>query len=323
MKRIQWFKSASQGSDLAGPIGALMGGLLVTSILVVGCSKEKSQTASSNIQAPVTQGAPNLGIPVNSTSNPVASTVTPTAKPKKVARKRPPVVTYADQAYGVSFQYPRKYTLKSGAKSDELDESQTVAMDFMQPGGVNVVGVQLPQGTYPGTDLKAAFFNVSVNKELKPEECGQFSMPDSSGAEKSDFQPEKVSLSGMDFQEVEDISRVDARWDDAKYYHVYENGACYEFALGMTTDGGGTDDGPTPVDREDVFRRLEKILATVKIKQEVAAQGPANVTPAVSTEPTVTLHASSVDTGSKAATPTEAPSAPSTAQGAINDGSNQ
>jgi hypothetical protein len=40
---------------------------------------------------------------------------------------------------------------------------------------------------------------------------------------------------------------------------------CYEFALGLGTSGAGIDDQITPVDRNAVFSRLERILASVKI----------------------------------------------------------
>ena len=56
---------------------------------------------------------------------------------------------------------------------------------------------------------------------------------------------------------------------DAKYYHVFNNGACYEFALGIGTDGDANVEEITPVDREQVFGKLEKILATVKLQPGV------------------------------------------------------
>ena len=52
---------------------------------------------------------------------------------------------------------------------------------------------------------------------------------------------------------------------EAQYYHSYENGACYEYVLGLGTEGSATEDGVEHVDRDQVFARLEKILATVKI----------------------------------------------------------
>jgi len=56
---------------------------------------------------------------------------------------------------------------------------------------------------------------------------------------------------------------------NAKYYHVFGNGACYEFALGVGTDSDHNVEEITPVDRKEVFGKLEKILATVKFKPVV------------------------------------------------------
>jgi hypothetical protein len=62
---------------------------------------------------------------------------------------------------------------------------------------------------------------------------------------------------------------------ETRYYHSFENGACYEYILGLGTAGYGTRDGIKPVNRDVLFARLEKILATVKInpvEQEHAAE---------------------------------------------------
>ena len=67
---------------------------------------------------------------------------------------------------------------------------------------------------------------------------------------------------------------------EARYYHHFENGACYEFALGVEDAPGTT----KPVDHLQVFDKLERIMTTVKIKSEpvpvVATSEPA--TPSVS-----------------------------------------
>jgi hypothetical protein len=51
---------------------------------------------------------------------------------------------------------------------------------------------------------------------------------------------------------------------EARYYHHFENGACYEFALGVEDAPGTT----KPVDHLQVFDKLERIMTTVKIKSE-------------------------------------------------------
>jgi len=76
-------------------------------------------------------------------------------------------VTYADKTSGISFQYPRKYALETGTAANELVSSDPVPMDFVQPGGVALAAVALPESAYPNSDLASAFFGVSVNKESR------------------------------------------------------------------------------------------------------------------------------------------------------------
>jgi len=269
---------------------AFVGSVTAASLLAIfllqagGCSKEKGK---STVLAPPAQTTSNQQAPLFSTtanSTPVPAVSQPQA-PKKVVKKRPSTVTYSDQTYGVSFSYPRWYTLKAGddAKSN-LAAAGATPMNFVQPGGVTVVAVGFPNKSYAGTDFASGSFNVSVNKNLTPEQCDQFAVPLLDSSDKSAVQATKVKLGDLELGEVENLSGDETRQADAKYYHVFENGSCYEFALGMTTSGDQTDDGIKPVDRAVVFGHLEKILASVKIKPEAAPEVNASVpaAPAVS-----------------------------------------
>jgi len=246
-----------------------------------GCSREDSK--------PVASTSPNT-VMFNPAPAPVmpsvpADPVQSAAKPVKKAVKKPPTtVTYSDPNYGVSFRYPRKYTLTGSDNNDqtvELMENEQAAMNFVQPGGIAVAKVEVPQGTFPGSDLSFAAFNLNVNKSLTEDECYQFALPGADGADSSTASPAKVKLGVMEFQEVENLSGPATKKSDAKYYHVYDNAACYEFALGLETEGG-TEEELTPVNREEVFQKLEKILASVKIKPQAAAEQTASAPTAVS-----------------------------------------
>jgi hypothetical protein len=186
----------------------------------------------------------------------------------------------------VSFNYPRWYTLKAGDDAKAI--MVATPMNFVQPGGVNVASVGFPNKSYAGTDFASGSFNVSVNKSLSAEECDQFAFPLPDSSEKS-VDGRKLKLGGLDLDEVESLTGDENGQTDAKYYHVFEDGACYEFALGMATSGDESADGIRPVDRAVVFGHLEKILASVKFNEatpEANASVPA--TPAVSlTTPTV------------------------------------
>lgn len=235
--------------------------LLLTIFAVIGCSKSK--------QTPRTTS--NLSTQVSSSAAPVVASMpspatTEKAAPKKVTKKRPSIVTYKDVASGVSFQYPRKYALKSGNEA-KLDWNGLgpVAMNFVEPGGVTIAAVELPRGSYPGTDFASAFFNVSMHRSLPAEKCSMFGLTDTVHPD-APAEATKVKLGGKEFDQVEDFGGEAIKQADAKYYHLYENGICYEFALGLGTAGYGIDEGIEPVDRSEVFSKLEKILATVKLQ---------------------------------------------------------
>ena len=255
---------------------------LIICSVAVGCSSEKPKTESSTNQSVMTQP------PVAATPAPVPATpaVQAAAKPvhKKVVRKAPVTVTYADKSSGVSFQYPRKYALETGEAASELVSSGPVPMDFVQPGGVAIAAITLPESAYPNSDLASAYFNVSVNKSLTAEQCGEFSVPQANAATPADpsvqatAQPSKLMIGDMELLSTESTASQGTRKETAKYFHVFENGACYEFALKVATTGIENQGSAKHVDRDQVFQRLEKILATVKINPaaapEVTASAP-------------------------------------------------
>ena len=258
--------------------------LLIVCSLAVGCSSEKPKPENSSNQSMMTQ--PTTSAPTTTAIAPATPAVQAAAKPihKKVVRKVPATVTYADKTSGISFQYPRKYALETGDAANELVSSDLVPMDFVQPGGVALAAVAMPESAYPNSDLASAYFNVSVNKALTAEQCGEFSVPQANSASPADpavqatAQLSKLMIGDMELQSAENTVSQGTREETAKYYHVFENGACYEFALKVVTTGIENQGGTKHVDREEVFQRLEKILATAKINPpaapEVSASAP-------------------------------------------------
>ncbi|HEY6337970.1 MAG TPA: hypothetical protein VIW68_05710 [Candidatus Sulfotelmatobacter sp.] len=307
--------------------GALLfAALLIVCSLAVGCNSDKPKPASSNNQIPVTQNpTPNSMLSSNQPA-PVAEPPKPAAK--KVVRKRPATVTYVDQTYGVSFDYPRRYGLETGNAANELVASSPLPMNFVVPGGIALAAVELPETAFADTDLSAAFFNVSVNKALSAEQCGDFAVPQPKVVASSDATPastsapstetapaqsmptqsttdqaaapsatsvatssapatstttapasvpgtsntSKLILGDLELQSAEAVAGEGDRQSDTKYFHLFKNGGCYEFALNVTTLAHETEGGMKHVDRNKVFNRLSAILATVKINPVAAPE---------------------------------------------------
>ncbi|MGA9508369.1 MAG: hypothetical protein WBV55_06965, partial [Candidatus Sulfotelmatobacter sp.] len=260
--------------------------LLIACSITVGCSSDKPKPVGSISPAPIAQPTPPIPTTPVTAAAPVEQAAVKHVH-KKVVRKVPPTVTYVDSVSGVTFQYPRKYALKTGDAASELVSSGPTPMDFVQPGGIALAAVALPDSTYPNSDLASAFFNVSVNKTLTADQCSEFSVPQPNPAAPADPNVQataqlatsplsKLMIGDMELNSAETnaAGNNSSREESSKYYHVFQNGACYEFALKVATTkldtATTTKPSPSRVDHDEVFHRLEAILATVKINPVTA-----------------------------------------------------
>ncbi len=301
--------------------GSLVAAALVTTLTLGtnGCSKSNKPAivapTAAMTTAPQTASA---AVPVTSVTAPIAP------KAVKKATRQSAFTTYKNADYGVTFRYPKTYGLMKDDKADlEWAGLGPVEMNFVQPGGTTVAAVQLPKGMYPGTDLASAFFSIAVNPKLTAKECEQFAFedakPTANVSEKdaaSPTEPTKVKLGAAEYTEVESTGGESMKQADAKYYHVFQNGACYEFALGLETSNDKAD--AKPVDSNAVFGKLNWMLSTVKI---TSAGVPAEAAPALASKPDATP---ATDAPAATAQPSTsvAPPAPTTTNIAEDGGKN-
>lgn len=274
--------------------------MAVVLFFAISCSN-KPENSSARIKAPEPAAASMPG-PV--TANAAVTPEQP--KPKKVKKTRPANATYVNAAYGVSFSYPRKYSLQAG----DGKSSSSVPANFVKPGAVEIASVDMPDSTYSDTDFSAGVLNVALNPTLTEQECAQFmpaevaqssdstkSAVNSAGesttvAEKSDKPVEHsgeaaletpkaqtVKVGSNQFTVIEKMDGPMQEQSDRKYFHTFRNGACYEFALDVETSRK-PDEDLAQVDRGKVFQQLAKILTSARIKEvelpgAEAAQKPA------------------------------------------------
>jgi hypothetical protein len=266
-----------------GALGALV---MFAAVIGIGsCSRGNGKPA---VVAQATQPSAPVPSPVVPTTAAPAPQAEQAKSPTKSKKRRPATLSYVNRPYGLSFTFPRQYSLKSGDEAQlSWGDLGPFQMDFVHPGGVTLAGVKLPDNSYPGTDFKSAFLNVSVNPAMTSEACSQFAFPDpNAGSDgSSPVKTERVKIGAIEFDEIENSSAAMMKQTDAKYYHVFSNGTCYEFALGIGTEGDGNVEGITPIDREQVFGKLEKILATVKLQPTVVPETEAPVPSAGVTAP--------------------------------------
>ena len=259
-------KSAAEpegGSIRNQTVGALGALAMFAAVIVIGSCSRSSKPAA--VQQPVQPAAP-ASTPAVTTPAPPPAPVQAKAKTRK---HRAATLSYVNREYGLSFKFPRSYILKTGSAAQPGTAlTEPAQMKFVHPGGVMLAAVEMPGNSYPGTDFKSGLVNVSVNPGMSSEACAQFALPEPGiGTEaSSSAKIEDVKIGALEFHEVENAMMKQA---DARYYHVFSQGVCYEFALGIGTDGDVNVEEITPVDRDQVFGKLERILATVKFQPAV------------------------------------------------------
>jgi hypothetical protein len=279
------FKQIESDSWSGIYLPAICAGVVMTIVLFMAVSCSKKSDTSTKISAPV---APAMQSPVPTT----ASAVVPETPKKTVKKHRPTTATYVNGNYGVSLTYPRKYSLQS---DDKLKEAP-LQTGFLKSGAVEIASLDMPDGLYPETDFSSALLNVSVHQGLTEEECEQFATQSNAAAKPADvepstkpadsFKPSAIKLGANQFTEMEQMSGSGDRQSDLKYFHLFKNGACYEFALDVETSRKADED-LAQVDRSKIFKQLEKILTTARIK-EVELPGVENAEKTTTPEPVAT-----------------------------------
>jgi len=244
---------------------AMIAGFAILGLLLAvgACSKQSPKPALVGVSS--SASVPTALPAIAARANTPTDAATPPLK-KKLPRKRPANVVYSDPNSGVSFLYPRKFALTSGEKSQpRLAGMDDVPMNFVQPGGVAIATVTVPNGSYPGTDFASAFFSANVNRSLSEQECEHFAFVDTRNADGEPVDAENTKVGAADMETTSNFSASAIQQAETQYYHSYENGDCYEYVLGLGTEGFATEGGTEHVNRDEVFARLEKILASVKI----------------------------------------------------------
>ena len=161
-------------------------------------------------------------------------------------------------------------------------------------GVVQIAAVDVPGDSYPETDFSSALLNVSVNPGMSAEQCAQF-VPASKDTEATN--PSSIKMGANEFTALEQMNGATGHQTDLKYYHLFKNGACYEFALDVETSRKADED-LAQLDRGQVFKQLEKMLSSAKIK-DVQVPGVEKAEKASESKPEDSTTAETKSTGAK------------------------
>lgn len=229
---------------------AICAAILMAGVLFLAINWSKKPQTSAKINPPIQPPAASAPVP----STTVASVP---EKPKKALKKhhRPATAKYVNGDYALSFNYPVKYNLQSG------DKLAPLPVTYLKPGALQIAGVDMPADSYPETDFAAALLNVSVSKDMTSDECMQF-VPQAKQA--GEAKPNLVKLGNNEYSVFEQINGEDNNKSDLKFFHLFKNNSCYEFAMAVNTTENPED--MAQVEHGKVFQQLEKIVTSARIK---------------------------------------------------------
>ena len=93
---------------------------------------------------------------------------------------------------------------------------------------------------------------MNVNRSVSEQECSHFAFVDTRNADGEPVDAEKVKVGSTEMEKTSDFSASAIAQRETQYYHSYDNGACYEYVLGVGTARFGEKDG---VERPSIATR--------------------------------------------------------------------
>ena len=181
---------------------------------------------------------------------------TPEKKEKPSPNK---LLTYRSRDYGVSFQYPWQYTIMGARAVANADGSLHPVSDGYE-GQVTLARVDIPRGYYADTNFDNGYFMLSLNTGVGQQEC------ESQLGLGKDGKVLTETINGADFRWRESETGGRGQASKIRQYVTFANDTCYELELGVKTSN--TDGLAREVNPDQVLRRLDSILRTVKIQAE-------------------------------------------------------
>jgi hypothetical protein len=170
--------------------------------------------------------------------------------------------TYHNPEEGISFRYPRNYSLEEGdvqERSFFLKKQED--LDNEQPGATLLATVLIPEDGYPNTTFEHGSVQLVINEAGTEKGCRDASVLTSSGS----F-PRTLTARGIGFRWSEEGSETGGTKVLERAYAGYAHGTCYEFFLTVAAEEAPDPDGfKKPADTAKITKQLEKIVSSAQI----------------------------------------------------------
>ncbi len=169
------------------------------------------------------------------------------------------LLTYRSRDYAVSFQYPWQYSIR-GARAIANSDSSLQPVSDGYEGQFSLARVDVPVGFYADTNYESGYFMLSLNQTVDQQEC------ESQLGLAKDGKVLTENINGVDYRWRETDSGGHGKAAKLRQYVTFANDTCYELELGVKTSNA--DGLAREVNPDQVLRRLDTILRTVKIQIE-------------------------------------------------------
>jgi hypothetical protein len=170
--------------------------------------------------------------------------------------------TYNNPEEGISFRYPRNYSLEEGDLQERSFFLETQEdLDSEQPGATLLATVLIPEDGYPNTTFEHGSLQLVINEVVNETGCqGMIS------EELSRISPTTATGLGVAFHWSEQETETAGTRVLRRRYAGYSQGTCYEFLLTLAAEEWPDPESFTkPADMARIMKQLEKIVATAQV----------------------------------------------------------
>jgi hypothetical protein len=224
------------------------------SIELSGCGGEAARSAQTQASSAVPAA--------NKNTRQAATASSPAHASRKEFAREAPLSVYHNPEAGISFRYPRNYSLEEGdVQESSFFLRRQENLDGVQPGATLIATVQIPEDGYPNTTFEHGSLQLIVNEGGTERACREARLVDSSGND-----PRTTTIQGIVFRWNERESETAGTAIVQRAYAGFSQATCYEFLLTVAAEAAPDPDGfRKPADINKIMKHLEKVVGSLQI----------------------------------------------------------
>jgi hypothetical protein len=243
--------------------------LVVAAVMVAICSMKligcRGEAAPSKQRLTSTQAVPAVFPGQEATQTSSASKhVRPLHRdtPHRDTPREAFLSTYNNPEEGISFRYPRNYSLEEGdVQEHSFFLKRQEDLDIERPGATLVASILIPEDGYPNTTFEHGSLQLVIDESVSEKGCRD-TVTAGSGANRSGT----TTVQGTGFFWSEQESETGGAKLLERTYAGYPRGTCYAFSLTVVAEGTPDPDGfRKPADTAKIMKQLERIVLSAQI----------------------------------------------------------